>query len=121
MRAALILPLLLAACAGGMRAPSWPDDVSFRGDVMRVSFNDGTRCSASAAQGTGTLGDCRYPLHYRIEDFRPSHLAGVPGIGGLFQPYARVVLSDASGRSWTFRTPRPIATRDQGDGTLVTL
>lgn len=118
MRLALILPLVLAACMPGARAPSWPDDISFRGTVMRVSFNDGTVCGANIAGNyTGDLQGCPYPMRYQVTRFEPSYLAGAPGgVGDLFQPYAEVTLKDAQGHRWTFKTPPEIPPHAQGSG-----
>ncbi|PFG63866.1 hypothetical protein AXZ77_2487 [Thioclava sp. ES.031] len=117
----LLAPLALAACVPGQgsRAPSWPDNVSFQGTVMRVSFIDGTVCRANiSGQYTGDLAGCPYPMRYQVTRFEPSYLAG-SGVGGLFQPYAEVTLKDASGRRWQFKTPKEIPPRGRGAGTLT--
>lgn len=120
MRFMLILPLALAACATGTRAPSWPDKVHLTGTRMEVSFNDGTLCHAEI-EGTfaGTLNDCPYPMSYEVTGYKPSYLATAPGgLGDLFEPYAKVRLTTPTGMSWRFKTPQPIPTKDQGAGQL---
>jgi hypothetical protein len=119
MRVLMILPLAigLAGCAEMSRAPAWPDHVTLHGTQMRVSFSDGTVCRAQIADApSGDLQGCRWPMHYDVSGYRPSYLAGVPGIGQWFQSYAKIELSAPSGQRWRFETPDPAPTNARGDG-----
>ena len=121
MRNVMILPLLigLAGCAGMTRAPSWPDDVRLQGTQMRVSFNDGTVCRTDIARAaSGALPGCRWPMSYAVTRYQPSHLARLPEVGGLFQPYAQITLRAPSGLTWKFQTPPEPPARSQGEGQL---
>ncbi|KEP70959.1 hypothetical protein DL1_13385 [Thioclava dalianensis] len=119
MRLWMILPLVLAGCAAGARAPSWPDQVTIHRTDMRVSFNDGTVCRADIAQApSGKLQGCRWPMAYTVRDYKPSVIGRAGALSEIFEPYAKITLSAPSGMTWHFETPPPIPATDHGEGTL---
>lgn len=98
----LAATLVLAACTGPV---PWarPDRVSLSSDSLLVVFTDGTTCRADIlAAPSGRLQDCPHPLDYDVRIERQSYLKD---LGNLFSPYGTIALRDASGRSWSWRSP----------------
>lgn len=104
MRLALAaLPLMLAACAALQPAPR-AADAGISGDVLRVSFTDGSVCRATLAPegGAGDFADCAVPASYDVRILRPNPLA--PVLRDLVEPFAEIAVT-AGGATTRFRTP----------------
>lgn len=115
----LVAGAALAACStSGTQAPVAAELSSQR---LTVTLAGGGICTASRADAAhdsdagwaGRMRNCPVVLHYAVE-FMPREGIIAPafesiftalGAGDLIAPGARVVLTDAEGRSYVFRSP----------------
>ena len=88
------------------RTAAWPDKVAFKGKVLSITLNDGTVCKRDT-QGvpTGTVTECKWPLHYALENFYPKPFQGPAGVNAKANPYTQVTLTAPNGLHWVFQTP----------------
>jgi len=101
LAAAGLAVAVLAGCAiPNSRAV--PDDVSLLNDRLSVSFSNGVRCRVEgiSEQPTGTLTGCPIPAQYDVRMQRPGYFGDV-----ITEPYADILITDASGRVHLFKTP----------------
>ena len=108
----------LAACAPMASGMAIPASARLSADVLTVGLTDGTICRANwaTAGGTGRMDDCGAGFGYSVTvEGRPNILrqlavgvAGALGADGALAPLAEVVLTDASGRDYSFVSPAPL-------------
>lgn len=103
---AILAFCLLAACGlpegGAMR----PEAVTLGGERLSVTFPAGVICHATVPLTGGEGGfapPCPQPARWAVSIVKRNYLE--PLFGAAVSPYARIVISDAAGRSWSFRTP----------------
>ncbi len=124
MRAGLVAVLMLGvvACApqsGGMAAPA---SARLSADVLTVTLTDGTICRANwaAAGGVGRMDSCGAGLGYAVTVVEKPNILRQLAVGivealgaeGALAPLAEVVLTDTSGRDYSFVSPPPLPKSD---------
>ena len=117
-----VLMLGLAACAPQSGAMAVPAAARLSADVLTVTLTDGSVCRANwaAAGGVGRLDSCGAGLGYAVTVVeKPNILRQLAegivealGAEGALAPLAEVVLTDTSGRDYSFVSPPPLPDRD---------
>lgn len=120
MRSAFIgaVMLGLSACAPGAAGMAVPASARLSADVLTVTLTDGTVCRADWAVtgGVGRMEGCGAGFGYAVNMvqspnvLRQLAVGNVEALGaeGAFAPLAEVVLTDASGRDYSFASPPPV-------------
>ena len=104
----LAFAVAFLAASGLARAATFPPEaVRLGGDSLAVEFPNGVTCRATVPlTGAGEGGfdaGCPQPMRWALTITKRNYLE--PIFGAAVSPYARVVISDGSGRAWVFRTP----------------
>lgn len=117
MRAAILALPLLAACALPQASPV-PQAARLSDTTLTVTLSDATTCRAdwAAAGGAGRLDGCGAGYDYRVTVVENPNilrrlfedLVAALGADGVSPPLASVVLTDPSGRDFTFASPPPV-------------
>jgi hypothetical protein len=117
MRAAFLALLLLPACAGLTLSPV-PQAARLSDSTLTVTLSDGTTCRAdwAAAGGAGRLDGCGQGYDYAVTVAENPNILrklvdgvfAALGAEGVSPPLATVVLTDATGRDFTFASPPPV-------------
>lgn len=117
MRAAFLALPLLSACAM-LPADPVPQAARLSDTVLTVTLSDGTTCRAdwAAAGGAGRLDGCGGGYDYAVTVAENPNILrqlvdgvfAALGADGLSPPLGTVVLTDASGRDFTFASPVPV-------------
>lgn len=120
MRAAVLGMMIagLAACAPVSVGMAVPASARLSADVLTVTLSDGSVCRAdwAAAGGIGRMENCGAGYGYAVTVVeRPNLLRQLAvgivdalGADGALAPQAEVVLTDASGRDYSFVSPPPV-------------
>ena len=108
----------LAACAPLPAGMAVPVSARLSAEVLTVTLTDGTVCRANwaSAGGFGRIDDCGAGYGYAVTvEARPNILRQLAvgivdalGAEGALAPLAEVVLTDASGRDYSFVSPPPV-------------
>jgi hypothetical protein len=124
MRAGLFWVILasLAACAPGAVGMAVPKEARLSADVLTVTLTDGTVCRANwaAAGGVGRMDGCGAGFGYAVNVVEKPNILRQLAVGivealgaeGALAPLAEVVLTDASGRDYSFVSPPPLPNSD---------
>lgn len=117
MRAAILALPLLSACAL-LQAGPVPQTARLSETTLTVTLSDGTTCRAewAAAGGAGRLEPCGPGYDYAVTVAENPNvlrklvdgLFAALGADGVSPPLGTVVLTDASGRDFTFASPPPV-------------
>ncbi|MDO5641261.1 MAG: hypothetical protein Q4G26_02565 [Paracoccus sp. (in: a-proteobacteria)] len=111
-------PIFLAAAASAMLAgcaitneQAVPDQVTFIGGRLAVSFSNGMKCRQDNIVGStsGVFSHCPLPVRYDVTMQSRSHLPA-----GLFEPYADILVTMPDGRSKLLKTPESRNWTEQG-------
>lgn len=107
----------LAACAPGAVGMAVPASARLSAEVLTVTLSDGSVCRANwaAAGGVGRMEGCGAGFGYAVNvEQSPNVLRQLAvgivdalGADGALAPLAEVVLTDASGRDYSFASPPP--------------
>lgn len=107
----------LAACAPGAAGMAVPVSARLSAQVLTVSLSDGSICRAdwAAAGGVGRMDNCGAGYGYAVSVVEKPNLLRQLAVGivaalgadGALAPLAEVVLTDASGRDYSFVSPPP--------------
>ena len=120
MRNALfgVVMLGLAACAPGAAGMAVPASARLSADVLTVTLTDGSVCRAdwAASGGVGRMEDCGAGFGYVVNVEQSPNILRQLAVGivdalgadGALAPLAEVVLTDASGRDYSFASPPPV-------------
>ncbi len=120
MRAGLlgVIMLGLAGCAPGAVGMAMPVSARLSADVLTVTLSDGAVCRANWATsgGVGRMDDCGAGFGYAVNVVEKPNLLRQLAVGivealgadGVLAPLAEVVLTDASGRDYSFVSPPPV-------------
>lgn len=111
----LLLPLLLAGCAGFPGTPR-PESVTLSRDTLRLVLSDGQVCRADwSAAPVGRMQECGPGYGYAVKvDPNRNILRQITEEldlalgGGLVSPMAEVVITDPAGVDHVFAAPEPI-------------
>ena len=120
MRFVFLIPALLSACvaAGGPAGgAATPQAARLSAQMLTVTLSDGTVCRAdwAASGGVGRMDRCGAGFGYVVTPVANPNLLRQIAVGvsaalsaeGALAPMAGVVLTDASGRDWSFVSPPP--------------
>lgn len=117
MRAALLALPILSACAALQTGPV-PQAARLSETTLTVTLSDATVCRAdwAAAGGTGRLEGCGAGYDYAVTVAENPNvlrqlwqgIVQALGAEGISPPLATVVLTDATGRDFTFASPPPV-------------
>ena len=117
-----VVMALLAACAPGAVGMAVPREARLSAEVLTVTLSDGTVCRAdwAAAGGVGRMEDCGAGYGYAVNVVEKPNIfrqlavgiAEALGAEGALAPLAEVVLTDASGRDYSFVSPPPLPDSD---------
>lgn len=117
-----VVLLGLAACAPGAVGMAVPREARLSADVLTVTLTDGTVCHANwaAAGGAGRIDDCGAGFGYAVTVVQKPNILRQLAVGivaalgadGVLAPLAEVVLTDASGRDYSFVSPPPLPNSD---------
>ena len=113
-----VVMLGLAGCAPGAVGMAVPASARLSADVLTVTLSDGSVCRANwaASGGVGRMEDCGAGYGYAVSVVEKPNLlrqlvVGIVealGADGALAPLAEVVLTDASGRDYSFVSPPPV-------------
>ena len=108
----------LAGCAPGVVGMAVPASARLSADVLTVTLSDGVICRANWASsaGVGRMEDCGAGFGYAVNLVEKPNLLRQLAVGivdalgadGALAPLAEVVLTDASGRDYSFVSPPPV-------------
>ena len=114
----LMMVVGLAACAPRIVGNAAPATAKLSAEVLTVTLTDGTVCRANwaAAGGEGRMEDCGAGLGYAVTVVEKPNILRQLAVGivdalgaeGALAPLAEVVLTDASGRDYSFASPPPV-------------
>lgn len=112
----------LAACAPGIVGNAAPAAAKLSAEVLTVTLTDGTVCRAdwAASGGVGRMDDCGAGFGYAVHAVQKPNILRQLAVGivealgaeGALAPLAEVVLTDASGRDYSFVSPPPLPNSD---------
>ena len=112
----------LAACTPMAAGMAVPREARLSAEVLTVTLSNGAICRANWATsgGAGRLEDCGAGYGYAVTvEARPNILRQLAvgivaalGAEGSLAPLAEVVLTDASGRDYSFVSPPPLPISD---------
>ena len=112
----------LAACAPGAVGMAVPASARLSADVLTVTLTDGSVCRAdwAASGGVGRMDGCGAGFGYTVNVVQKPNILrqlaeGIVealGAEGALAPLAEVVLTDASGRDYSFVSPPPLPNSD---------
>lgn len=112
------LVLGIGACTPSVTGMAVPAAARLSAEVLTVTLTDGSVCSANwaATGGAGRMDDCGAGFGYAVSVAENPNilrqladgLAQALGAEGALAPLAEVVLTDASGRDYSFVSPPPI-------------
>ena len=112
----------LAACAPGAAGMAVPREARLSAEVLTVTLTDGTVCRAdwAASGGVGRMDDCGAGYGYVVKVVEKPNILRQLAVGivealgaeGALAPLAEVVLTDASGRDYSFVSPPPLPNSD---------
>ena len=112
-----VLMLGLAACAPSAVGMAVPASARLSTDVLTVTLSDGSVCRAdwAATGGVGRMDDCGAGYGYAVNVVEKPNILRQLAVGivealgadGVLAPLAEVVLTDASGRDYSFVSPVP--------------
>lgn len=115
MRAALLLVVVLAGCAG-FGGPAVPVAATLSAETLTLNLSDGTMCRADwqAEGGAGRLAECGAGFDYRVTPVASANplrhlfegITAALGAEGVLAPMAVVEVYGA-GREWRFASPPP--------------
>ena len=121
MRSAGVIGMLLlglAACAQGAGSMAVPASARLSADVLTVTLTDGSVCRAdwAASGGAGRMESCGAGYGYAVSVVEKPNILRQLAVGvvdalgadGALAPLAEVVLTDASGRDYSFASPPPV-------------
>ncbi len=113
-----LIMLGLVACAPGVSGMAVPATARLSADVLTVTLTDGTLCRTdwAASGGVGRIDDCGSGVGYAVTVVEKPNLLRQLAVGitdalgaeGALAPLAEVVLTDASGRDYSFVSPPPV-------------
>ena len=113
----------LAACAPGATGMAVPAAARLGTEVLTVTLTDGSVCRANwaASGGAGRMEDCGAGFGYAVTVAENPNilrqladgLVEALGAEGALAPLAEVVLTDASGRDYSFVSPPPFDDTDE--------
>jgi len=113
-----VLMFGVAACAPGLVGMAVPASARLSADVLTVTLSDSSVCRAdwAAAGGVGRMDDCGAGFGYAVSVVEKPNLLRQLAVGivdalgadGVLAPLAEVVLTDASGRDYSFVSPPPV-------------
>lgn len=108
----------LAACAPGVVGMAVPASARLSADVLTVTLTDGSVCRADweASGGVGRMETCGAGFGYSVNVVEKPNILRQLAVGivdalgaeGALPPLAEVVLTDASGRDYSFVSPPPV-------------
>ena len=108
----------LAGCAPGSVGMAVPASARLSADVLTVNLTDGSVCRAdwAASGGLGRMDGCGAGYGYTVNVVEKPNIlrqlavgiAGALDADGVLAPLAEVVLTDASGRDYSFVSPPPV-------------
>ena len=117
-----ILVVGLAACAPMAVGMAVPREARLSAKVLTVTLTDGTVCRAdwAASGGVGRMDDCGAGYGYVVTVVEKPNILRQLAVGivealgaeGALAPLAEVVLTDASGRDYSFVSPPPLPNSD---------
>lgn len=117
MRVAFLALPLLSACAL-LQAEPVPQAARLSDSTLTVTLSDATVCRAdwAAAGGAGRLEGCGAGYDYRVTVAENPNILrqlvdgvfAALGAEGVTPPLGTVVLTDATGRDFTFASPPPV-------------
>ena len=117
-----ILVVGLAACAPMAVGMAVPREARLSAKVLTVTMTDGTVCRAdwAASGGVGRMEGCGAGYGYVVNVVEKPNILRQLAIGivealgaeGALAPLAEVVLTDASGRDYSFVSPPPLPNSD---------
>lgn len=112
----------IAACAPAGVGMAVPKEARLSADVLTVTLTDGSVCRANwaAEGGVGRLNDCGAGFGYAVNVVQKPNILRQLAVGivealgaeGALAPLAEVVLTDASGRDYSFVSPPPLPDSD---------
>lgn len=113
-----VVMLGLGACAPGVGGMAVPASARLSADVLTVTLSDGSVCRAdwAASGGVGRMDGCGAGYGYAVSVVEKPNLlrqlaegiVDALGADGALAPLAEVVLTDASGRDYSFVSPPPV-------------
>ena len=113
-----ILVVGLAACAPMTVGMAVPREARLSAEVLTVTLTDGTVCRAdwAASGGVGRIEGCGAGYGYVVNVVEKPNILRQLAVGivealgaeGALAPLAEVVLTDASGRDYSFVSPPPL-------------
>lgn len=108
----------LAACAPDAAGMAVPAAARLSAEVLTVTLTDGSVCRANwaASSGVGRMEDCGAGFGYSVSVAENPNILRQLAVGlvealgaeGALAPLAEVVLTDASGRDYSFVSPQPV-------------
>ena len=108
----------LAACAPMAVGMAVPREARLSAEVLTVTLTDGSVCRAdwAASGGVGRIEDCGAGFGYAVNVVQKPNILRQLAVGvvaalgaeGALPPLAEVVLTDASGRDYSFVSPPPV-------------
>jgi opacity protein-like surface antigen len=114
----MILAVGLAACAPAAIGMAVPTAARLSADVLTVTLSDGSVCRAdwAASGGNGRMDDCGAGYGYAVTVVEKPNILRQLAVGivdalgadGALAPLAELVLTDASGRDYSFVSPPPV-------------
>ena len=117
-----ILVVGLTACAPMAVGMAVPREARLSAKVLTVTLTDGTVCRAdwAASGGVGRIEGCGAGYGYVVKVVEKPNILRLLAIGivealgaeGALAPLAEVVLTDASGRDYSFVSPPPLPNSD---------
>ena len=121
MRSAGVIGMFLlglAACAPVAGSMAVPASARLSADVLTVTLTDGLVCRAdwAASGGAGRMESCGAGYGYAVSVVEKPNILRQLAVGvvdalgaeGALAPLAEVVLTDASGRDYSFASPPPV-------------
>ena len=112
----------LVACAPGAVGMAVPREARLGAEVLTVTLTDGTICRANwaASGGVGRMESCGAGYGYGVTVVQKPNILRQLAVGivealgaeGALAPLAEVVLTDASGRDYSFVSPPPLPVSD---------
>ena len=117
-----ILVAGLAACAPMAVGMAVPREARLSAEVLTVTLTDGSVCRAdwAASGGVGRMEGCGAGYGYAVNVVEKPNILRQLAVGivealgaeGALAPLAEVVLTDASGRDYSFVSPPPLPNSD---------
>ena len=112
----------LAACAPLAVGMAVPASARLSAEVLTVTLSDGSVCRANwaASGGVGRMEECGAGFGYAVTVVQKPNILRQLAVGivealgaeGALAPMAEVVLTDASGRDYSFVSPPPLPNSD---------